>query len=163
VVARTIEKAIVELERGDGGASARTVALRRELGTVEAQLGRLTQAIVLGGPIERLVAELQQLEARKAALVSELGSAARLGDRLTLARADLEGPVEAAVRDYRGVLSRQTAEARAILRELLVDRVLYAPAPSRDGRRWYQFTAQRSLGRILRGALDLNGGGPNGK
>jgi hypothetical protein len=35
------------------------------------------------------------------------------------------------VADYRGLLTRQTAEARGILRELLVDRVVYAP---REGR-----------------------------
>ena len=161
MIARTIEKAVAELERDDNGSSAHTEALGRELATVETKLGRLTQAIVLGGNLERLVTEMQQLEARKTALLAEMESTARLSARVTLAPDDILGLVEAAVKDYRGVLAQHTMEARGILRELLVDRVLYTPMV-RSGERWCAFTAQCSLGRILRGALDPNGGGPNG-
>jgi hypothetical protein len=158
VIARTIEKAVAELVRGaDGAASARMEALQRELGATERQLEHVTQAIVLGGPIERLVAELQKLEARKAGLVAELASAERVS-WLTVSQADLLGMVETAVQDCRGLLARQTAEARGILRELLADRVRYTPA----GRGLCEVAAEGSLGRILRGVLDPNGSGPNG-
>jgi len=86
---------------------------------VETQLGRRTQAIVLGGTLERLVAEMHQLEARKVELLAEMASAARLSARVMLGRTEILGLVEAAVKDYRGVLTQQTTEARGILRELL--------------------------------------------
>jgi DNA invertase Pin-like site-specific DNA recombinase len=49
VIARTIVKAVAELQRDDTGTSARGEVLRRELATLENQLGRLAEAIVLGG------------------------------------------------------------------------------------------------------------------
>ena len=84
-----------------------------------------------------------------------------MGQRITMARADLLNLVEATLKDYRGLLTRHTTEARPILRELLVDRVLYTPKSSKRGR-LCEFTAQCSLGKILQGTLDPNGGGPNG-
>src|SRR5687768_15480853 len=100
---------------------------------------------------------MHQLEARKVELLAEMASALRLSARVTLGRSEILGLVEEAVKDYRNLLSQQTTEARGILRELLVDRVLYTPTV-RSGERWCEFTAQCSLGRILRGALDPNGG-----
>jgi len=158
VIKRTIEKAMAELERGDDGSSPRADALGRELATIEAQLGRLTRAVMIGGDLERLVAQMRKLEARKTEIVAEQASAARMTDRISLAGADVLRLVEAAVKDYRGVLARQTSEARTILRELLVDRVTYTPT----ARRFCEFRAEVTLGRLLRGTLDPNGGGPNG-
>jgi len=158
VIKRTIEKAMAELERGDDGSSPRADALGRELATIEAQLGRLTRAVMIGGDLERLVAQMRKLEARKTEIVAEQASAARMTDRISLAGADVLRLVEAAVKDYRGVLARQTSEARTILRELLVDRVIYTPT----ARRFCEFRAEVTLGRLLRGTLDPNGGGPNG-
>jgi ribosomal protein L18 len=150
VITRTIERAVAELVRDrDGGTSARAQALERELATAERQLGNVTQAIVLGGPIERLVAQLQPLEARKPDLVAELASADRVS-WLTISHAELVAMVEAVVKDYRGLLMRQTTEARGILRELLAGRVRYTPI--KGG--LCQFTAEGSLGRILAGIVD---------
>ena len=160
VIARTIEKAMAELKRDDTGASARSEALGRELAAVQTQLGRLTQAIVPGGELSPLVAELQRLDARRVMLTADLQAVEGLS------QATVEGPrlltmVEESLADCRGLLTRQTTEGRAILRELLVDRVVYAPAAREDGR-WCEFTAECSLGRKLSGVLDTNGGGPNG-
>ena len=69
------------------------------------------------------------------------GHRSTMGGSATLDRSEILGLVEAAVKDYRDVLTRQTTEARGILRELLVDRVLYTPIVRR-GQRWCEFTAQ---------------------
>ncbi len=95
---------------------------------MEAQPGRLTQAIVLGRDLPRLVAELQRLQSAKAGLVAALEALARLSDHPSHAPDALVALVEETLADYRGLLTRQTTEGRAILRELLVDRVVYAPA-----------------------------------
>lgn len=151
VIARTIEKAVAELRRDETGSSVRAETLRRDLATVETKLGRLTQAIVLGGELSPLVAEMQRLDARKAALRADLDAASRLAE-LDLAGADLLALVEESLADCRGLLTRQTTEARGILRELLADRVIYWPI-ERAGGRWCEFTAACSLGRVLRGAV----------
>ena len=52
--------------------------------------------------------------------------------------------LEDAVKDYRGVLMQQTTEARGILRELLVDRVLYTPTVRR-GERWCELRPSAPL------------------
>ena len=91
---------------------------------------------------KRTCVEMRQLEARKAALVAEVAMAAQLSERVAVGRAEILGLVEAAVKDYRGLLAWHTTQARAILRELLVDRVLYGRprgAPGGAGarsRRW---------------------------
>jgi site-specific DNA recombinase len=163
VIARTIEKAMGELQQDDTGASARGEALRRELATVERQLGRLTQAIVLGGELSPLVAQLKRLEGERAALTADLAAVERLSKRAVVDGPELRAMVEDALADYRGLLTRQTTEGRAILRELLVDRVVYTPTARANGR-WGTFTAECSLGRKLYGVLvDPNGGGPKRK
>ncbi len=161
VIARTIEKAMAELEQPDEGPSVRVAALQRELATVETQLGRLTQAIVLGGDLATLVGEMKRLEAHRATLAADLDAAERLTGRAHVEGPELLALVEATIADYRGLLARQTAEARLLLRELLVDRVLYTPV-ARAGGRWCEFKAEGSLGRTLGGVVDPNGGGPNG-
>jgi hypothetical protein len=65
VIARTIEKAVAALT--DTGSTTRQDAPRRDLATTEAQTGRVTQAIVLGGALDSLVTELKRLEARRVA------------------------------------------------------------------------------------------------
>ena len=60
-----------------------------------------------------------------ATLVADLAAVDRMSHCLALSGPDLRVMVEESVSDYRGLLTRQTAEARGILRELLVDRVLY--------------------------------------
>ena len=163
VIGRTIEKAVAELQRDDTGVCAHGEALRRELATLDNQLGRLTEAIVLGGDsLPRLVEEMRRQEARRAVLEAEIEAVSRLSDHAdALTPAALTELVEETLADYRGLLERQTTEARGILRELITGRVVYTPV-SRPTGRWCEFEAECSVGGILRGAVDPNGGGPNG-
>ena len=153
VIARTIEKAMAELQRDQDGSTARTAALKKELATVEAKINRVTQAIELGtsaSTVPALVMKLEALEARRATLPAELGEAERLADHVARDPAALLEDVEETLADYRGLLARQTTQARVTLRLLLVDRVVYTPT----GAAAVEFAAACSLGRILRGALD---------
>jgi hypothetical protein len=105
---------------------------------------------------------MRRLEARRAALVAEIEAVSRLGEPAdVLTPAALTALVEETLADYRGLLERQTTEARGILRELVIGRVVYRPVSRRAGR-WCEFEAECSVGRILRGAVDPNGGGPKG-
>jgi site-specific DNA recombinase len=157
VIARTIEKVVAELQQPEGGPAARVKFLQKEQAGLQAQVERLAQAIALGGPLEALVAEMKRLEACRTAVAAELEAVGRTM-RAKIRTRDVVALVEAAVADYRGLLSRQTTEARGLLRELLVDRVVYTPGS--DGT--CEFTAQCSLGKILRGAVDPSGGDPGG-
>ena len=103
---------------------------------------------------------MRRLEARRAALVAEIDTVSRFSDHAdALTPAALTALVEETLADYRGLLARQTTEARGILGELVSGRVVYTPISKPTGR-WCEFEAECSVGRILRGAVDPNGGGP---
>ena len=70
-----------------------------------------------------------------------------------MSRADvthLEAELRDRLADWRGLLQRHPSEARQILRKLLLGRLVFTPE-ERDGRRFYQFTGQMTLGRLLAG------------
>lgn len=54
--------------------------------------------------------------------------------------------------DWQGLLGRETAEARQILREVLVGRLIFAPR-SGGSARYYWFTAQATLSGLLAGVV----------
>jgi hypothetical protein len=66
----------------------------------------------------------------------------------------LQRDVEARLSDWRGLLSRQIAQSRQILKRLLVGRIVFRQRP--DG--VYEFSGQASLGRLLAGILCTKAG-----
>jgi hypothetical protein len=56
--------------------------------------------------------------------------------------------------DWRGLLSRQIAQSRQILKKLLVGRIVFRQRP--DGS--YEFSGQASLGRILASVVGTKAG-----
>ena len=72
---------------------------------------------------------------------------------------EIQQEVEVRLTDWRGLLRRQVAQSRQILRKLLVGRIVFRQRE--DG--VYEFSGQASLGRILAGIVCTKaGGGSNG-
>ena len=66
----------------------------------------------------------------------------------------LEGRLRAKLADWRGLMHRNVAEGRAVLRTLLIGPLRFTPV--RDGRRvGYAFEGALALDRMLAGVVDL--------
>jgi hypothetical protein len=103
----------------------RCAALRRELATIDGQLGILKSALLQGGPIATLVDEMKAQERRKAALTAELAQRERPVETVDV-RA-LEAELLRYVAEWRSVLRQHVTIARQMLRKLVDGRVCFTP------------------------------------
>lgn len=130
----------------------------RELAIAESQVENLTDAIAVGGDIGALVRRLQLAEDRRQELAR---TRAALGEGPLVPRIDWAVVARQARRklqDWRGLLGRQVAEGRQLLRELLIDGpIRFTPFEEASGRRGYRFTGNAGLGGLLEGLIETNG------
>jgi len=124
-----------------------------ELAAVRQECDRLAEAIGRGGPLDALLARLADRQAHRAVLEGAL--AARAAERPNVGTlADLEQRLRAKLADWRGLLQRNVAEGRAVLRTLLIGPLRFTPVS--DGRRrGYAFEGTLALDRLLSGVVDL--------
>ena len=152
VVKQAIREAIAQLSAPSVPPAGRLEGLRAEVARVAAQLGRLTEAVVLGGDLPTLVAEMKTLEQRRAALHGEIqrleqGDGRRAADLL----AD-ESELLLRLADWRALFRRHLGEARQMLGQLLVGRVIFTPRVT--GPDWeVDYAAEGSLRGLVAGVL----------
>jgi len=126
-------------------------ALETELLAVGQECDRLAAAIGRGGPLEALLARLRDRQERKTALEQELVSLTPLS---TVRLNGLEQQLQAKLADWRGLLRRNVAEGREVLRTLLVGPLRFTPTV--DGRRrGYAFEGTIALDRLVAGVVEL--------
>jgi hypothetical protein len=147
VVERAIEFAIDELRPGTP-AERRRDEILAEIRRLDAELSRLTAAIASGGDLPALLAALKERQAQRARCERasiELDATGRIG-RGELPR--LEREIRHRLADWRAMLRREVPEAREILRNLVVGRIVFKPRPEA---RVYEFSGRGSFGRLLAG------------
>ena len=126
--------------------------LATELATVRQETERLAEAIGRGGPLDALLGRLTERQARATAIEQELG---QMRDQSPLANLDaLETRLRAKLADWRGRLTRNVAEGRAVLRALLIGPLRFTPIEN-GSRRGYAFTGTIALDRLLSGVVEL--------
>lgn len=139
VVERAIEFAIDELRPGTDPAERRRDEILTEIRRLDAELSRLTAAIASGGDLPALLAALKERQAQRErcerALI-ELDARSRVG-RTELPR--LEREIRHRLADWRAMLRREVPEAREILRNLVVGRIVFTPRPEA---RVYEFSGR---------------------
>jgi len=115
---------------------------------LDGELSRLTAAVASGGDLPALLAALKERQAQREhcerALI-ELDATARIG-RHDIPR--LEREIRHRLADWRAMLRREVPEAREILRNLVVGRIVFKPRPEA---RIYEFSGRGSFGRLLAG------------
>jgi site-specific DNA recombinase len=155
VLETSLYKAIAALQDGDG-ADVRLTAMRDELARIDAEVGRLAQAIAQGGNLPALVALLQVRERRRAQVRAALAEVERkrtphgaVGD-LGQALAAMRG----ALTDWQGLLRQETGPARQALRALLQGRLVFAPQ-ARESARFYRFEGAGTISPVIAGSADL--------
>ena len=95
---------------------------------------------------------MKERHSRRAHLKTEL---AALDNRTKIASLDaarLCSNLRERLTDWQGLLHRQTAEARQILRRLLVGRLVFTPREDEKGR-YYEFAGQGSISNLLAGVV----------
>ena len=147
VVRRAMSRAIDELNTATDTVVPRRTALQAELGVLEQELSRLAAAVAQGGDLEPLLDGIRARERRRQALQTEWSGLDGLPPVTTRDLQQIQHDVEARLADWRGLLRRQVAQSRQILKKLLVGRIVFQPRD--DGT--YEFSGQASLGRIIAG------------
>jgi len=146
IVERAIELAIDELRPDRDTLGRRRADILAEIRRLDKELSRLTSAVASGGELPALLAALKERQASRdrceRALI-ELDATARIGQR-EFSR--LEREIRHRLADWRAMLRREVPEAREILRNLIVGRIVFTPRPET---RLYEFSGRGSLGRLL--------------
>ena len=145
--ARACSRAINELNAPTDTVVPRRTALQAELTVLEQELARLAAAVAQGGDLKPLLDGIQAREQRRRALQTELAGLEGLQPVTARDLQDIQRDVEARLADWRGLLRRQVAQSRQILKKLLVGRIVFRQRE--DG--VYEFSGQASLGRIIAG------------
>jgi hypothetical protein len=152
VIDATIGKALDALRPSAEARDTRRDTLAKALANLDDELARLAAAIPQGGDLGSLLQALKGREAKRDRLRADL---AALGQAPTVTTFDLrrfERDVRARLTDWRGVLHRQTTQARQILQKLLVGRLAFTPGSDTEGR-YYEFGGQGALDKLLTGII----------
>jgi site-specific DNA recombinase len=151
VVDRALTRAL-DLLRGDVDGCGRREVLEHEVAAVEAELRNLAETAAKGGAVPIVLEALKGREADRQRLRAELAafeSPASLKPASAL-RAQLRRCLD----DWRGLLSRNVAEARPLLDLVLADRIRFRPIADRQ----YQLTVPIVFDRVMTAAVpDLRG------
>ena len=149
VIEKSIELAISRLQDGRDHVATQRERLTAELDQVESRLARLVEALVNGGPLETVVAQIKVDEERKRALTAEYEAFEGACDIQTFDYATVVREVRERAADVSAVLSRQTLQARQMLRKLLDGKIAVEPVTV-DGRRGFRLSGRLNVGRLLR-------------
>ncbi|CAN5882142.1 hypothetical protein BH18ACI5_BH18ACI5_17210 [soil metagenome] len=126
--------------------------LEVELGAVRSECDRLAEAIGRGGPLDALIERLAERQAQRERIEGQLAAWAAQRPRVSVAA--LERQLRAKLDDWRGLLRRNVAEGRGVLRSLLVGPLRFTPIRE-DRRRGYACEGLIALDRLLSGVVDL--------
>ena len=145
-----LQKALAKLRPSVEAAQARRTALERRLADLTQELERLTTAIVTTGPVPSLLDTVKDREGQREALTRELSAWEHAGKQIDWSK--MERELQAKLADWNGLLRRQVPQARQVLKKLLNGPIVFKPF-RQQGERFYTFTAQISLGRLLSGTV----------
>jgi hypothetical protein len=120
-----IEKTHAALVAAAPESSDQVKAAEATVARLSTELARLVEAVRHGGAIPALVSEIQRLEIERTRAEAQLAALRTPAPMLTAD--DLPAAIERVLTDWRGLLRRQTAQARQILRRLLHRRVVFTP------------------------------------
>jgi hypothetical protein len=150
VIERAIRLAIEDLAPARQTANRRKLAT--DLATVRAECERLAEAIARGGPMDVLLERLRDRQARRTLLEGQLAAERSMAPQASSQALDRR--LRAKLEDWRGLLTRNVTEGRAVLRTLLVGPLRFTPIEE-ERRRGYGFEGLIALDRLLSGVVDL--------
>jgi hypothetical protein len=155
-VERIVAGALAALTRSPDTTAARETALRGELAALELEIARYTAAVGQAPDLTSMLDALRSRERQRATLRTELESLRRLRAAGPVNGRVLERKVRAVVTDWRGLMGRQVAESRRLLKGFLEGRIVFTPQPEHP---LVDFTGRVRMGWLLAGAIVTTVGG----
>jgi site-specific DNA recombinase len=135
VIAEAVEAAVAEIRAGQADVTTRRATITGELATIAARERRLLDALADGdGTAEAIRARLRDELGRRDTLTAEL---AHLETAAPVDADALVRTVTARAADLRGLLARNVAQARQVVRQLLEGRLVVTRRPRACQRRWW--------------------------
>jgi hypothetical protein len=125
-----------------------------EIAEIDRECRELTAAITAGGVLDVLVGHVDRLRAlqeRRKALHAQ--TTTRRTSCSPMANTALE-PLREKLADWRGLLTRDVASGREVLRTLLVGPLRFTPVTAFD-HRGYQFSGAIALDRLINGVVTI--------
>ncbi len=162
VVTTVIEKAIRLRAATPDTLRAEHLHLERDLRRLEGELARLADAVASGEMLPSLMQAIRERERRRAELQARLEHLDGLGKVVEhLDRGRLARELAARLTDWQGLIAGQPIQARQLLRQFLVGRLVFTPRQDEHGA-YYEFTGRASYGKLLAGLVVATGVVPGG-
>ena len=146
----SLAKAQEATERAPEGAETRLRALHEKLTSLDAEVGRLAEAIAAGGELPALVAALQERERHRTQLRAELAALQRSRKPRTHDQRQVLDLLRDALAQWRTTLRQEIPQARKTLSALLAGRLVFTPH-EREGERFYAFEGPGTVSKIIAG------------
>lgn len=122
--------------------------LRNAVAKVEAEITNLTNAIAAGAGLSSVLTALRGREDERGALLRRIQGLERGQTIATGAPSRLREELADRVSDWQGVLQRNPAQARQILKKLLVGSLVLTPKADGD-ERWFEFEGTASFAKLV--------------
>jgi site-specific DNA recombinase len=151
VLERAFTKLRARLQAQPKAAESRVGALRAELTRLQHELARLAAAIASGAPLSSVLEAIREREGRRDVIGAELAILCSTEARALDQLADVEPEIQSRLKDWRGMLSEDTPQARQMLRALLTGRLVFTPQPDA-----VEFVGEGDLGSLFAGLIDLS-------
>jgi len=152
VIDAAIERTLRRTALAPQEAARRRQTIEARLAAVEAEIARYTAAIGAGGELSSLVSALQEREAQRTELQTELR---RLSGVRAPSPAEARRELEARLEEWRDLLTRRAPQGRQMLKKLLSSPIRFTPV--REGIRCgWQFSGTATLSKLLAGTIFAN-------
>ncbi len=162
ILEAAVTRALQRLRDDARASSERRRQLEQDLAAVQAQEGRLVDAIKQGDAPAPLLAGLRHEQERRTALEAERQQLIQVEHEAEVDERHLLAELTASATECRAALAARTPEARRVLQALVQDRVEFAPFVHGDVR-GYEFVGTGTYGGLLAGdTCPTTNGGPNG-
>src|SRR3989441_5431363 len=164
VVGGALDLALRDLEQPDTTGAVRTDTLKNELARLEAELSRYAEAIADAGPLATILQAVKVREQRRDAIRTELKTLATPRQAGTRATSDIRAELVEYLENWRDMARQGVAEARRLLRAVLVGRFVFTPVtpppglpprkgPGRKPRLIYELKGEASLSGLIAGLI----------
>ena len=134
--------------------AVRRAELENERAKLTHEIENLTEAIAAGEALNPAIgfnAEEGQAAGRHRRGAGHLDRVASMGGSMTL-----QDELQAYLADWQGLLRSAPIQGRQIIRKLLVGRLTVTPQ-THEGGRYYEFSGEATLGRLLAGVFGVSG------
>ena len=167
VVGEALDLALRDLEQPATAGAARVDTLKNELARLDAELSRYAQAIADAGPLATILQAVKVRELRRDAIRTELKTLATPRQAGTRHTSEIRAELVEYLEHWRDMARQGVAEARRLLRAVLVGRFVFTPVtpppelpprkgPGRKPRFIYALKGQASLSGLIAGLISAS-------